>query len=114
MSFSNFLSMFKPGGGVPGVTHDEMRAASAKGEAAIVDVREPGEFASGRIPGSVNLPLSRFDANRLPKDKPVIFVCATGARSGTAARHVMSAGRQDVRHYAPGMMGWRRFGEKIV
>ena len=114
MSFSSFLSMFKPGGGAPQVTHDEMRAASAKGEAAIIDVREPAEFASGRIPGSVNMPLSRFDMHKLPTDKPVIFVCATGARSGTAARHVMAAGREDVRHYAPGMMGWRRFGERIV
>lgn len=114
MSFSNIMSMFKPSAGAQGVTHDEMRAASVNGDAAIIDVREPAEFASGRIPGSVNHPLSRFDVNKLPKDKPLIVVCLSGARSATAARQVLASGRTDVRHYAPGMMGWRRFGEKIV
>jgi len=114
MSFSSFMSMFKPSAGAAGVTHDEMREASAKGAAAIIDVREPGEFASGRIPGAVNHPLSRFDVNKLPKDKPLIFVCLSGARSATAARHVIASGRADVRHYAPGMTGWRRFGEKVL
>lgn len=114
MGLGNLFGMLKPGAALANATHDEMRAASANGGAAIIDVREPGEYSSGHIPGAVNLPLSRFDAAKLPQDKPLIFVCASGARSANAARHVLAQGRTDIKNYAPGTMGWMRFGEKVV
>lgn len=50
----------------------------------IVDVRDPDEFARGRFPHSVNIPVDQLEEKiaSLPADKPVIFVCSTGARSG--------------------------------
>ena len=41
------------------------------GDVAVVDVREPHEFAAGHIPEAVNLPLSRFDPEELPSGKPL-------------------------------------------
>ncbi|MGB4773271.1 MAG: rhodanese-like domain-containing protein [Chitinophagaceae bacterium] len=53
--------------------------------AVIVDVRSAGEFASGHIPGSVNIPLEQlsFRADEL-EGKKVITCCRSGNRSGIA------------------------------
>ncbi len=50
----------------------------------LVDVRDPKEFASGAIKGAVNIPVNDMEkkASTLPKNKPVVFICGTGARSG--------------------------------
>jgi rhodanese-related sulfurtransferase len=52
----------------------------------IVDVRDPGEYKAGAIKGSVNIPVDKLakSLDKLPADKPVVFVCGTGARSGEA------------------------------
>lgn len=56
------------------------------GSIHLVDVRDAGEFATGAITGSVNLTVDQVEKNldQLPKDKPIVFVCGTGARSGEA------------------------------
>jgi rhodanese-related sulfurtransferase len=92
------------------IGHDELVDGLRSGALALVDVREPDEFAAGHIPGAANLPMSRFDAALLPKDKPVALVCQTGRRSGIALAQARAAGRADVRHYAPGTKGWRDGG----
>jgi rhodanese-related sulfurtransferase len=52
----------------------------------VVDVRDPKEFAAGHIKGSVNIPIGELEKklDALPKDKPIVFVCGTGGRSGEA------------------------------
>lgn len=52
----------------------------------LVDVRDAKEFAAGTINGAVNLPINDLEkkVGTLPKDKPVVFICGTGARSGEA------------------------------
>ncbi|OGR61090.1 MAG: hypothetical protein A3J80_10730 [Desulfobacula sp. RIFOXYB2_FULL_45_6] len=52
----------------------------------IVDVRDPDEFAKGSFKTAVNIPVEHLEKkiNDLPEDKPVVFVCTTGARSGEA------------------------------
>jgi len=52
----------------------------------VVDVRDAKEFAGGTMKGAVNLPINDLEkkVNTLPKNKPVVFVCGTGARSGEA------------------------------
>ena len=95
------------------IGHDEFAAAVKSRSCAIVDVREPGEFASGHVPGAINQPLSRFDPERLPKDRPVVLVCKSGGRSAQALGKARAAGRADVRHYAGGTMGWQGRGGAI-
>lgn len=56
--------------------------------AIIVDVRTKGEFGSGHVKGSKNIPLDRISSqlDKIKKwDKPVITCCASGMRSGSAA-----------------------------
>ena len=56
------------------------------GSIMLVDVRDPKEVAAGMIKGAVNIPMNDLEKKigTLPTDKPVVFVCGTGARSGEA------------------------------
>ncbi|MGO8797543.1 MAG: rhodanese-like domain-containing protein [Roseiarcus sp.] len=96
------------------IAHDELAADLKSGAVAVVDVREPDEFASGHIPGAVNLPMSRFDARQLPSGKPVVLVCRSGGRSANALRQALAAGVADARHYPPGTVGWRDRGGPLA
>ncbi len=66
--------------------------------AVIVDVRTPGEFVSGHIRGSLNIPLDQLKGNlkKIKKDKPVIVCCASGMRSAAAKGVLKSNGFNDV------------------
>lgn len=67
--------------------------------ALVVDVRTSGEFNSGHVKGSHNIPLDRIqrEAPRLIKTKrPVVFCCASGMRSGQAARWLKQQGLECI------------------
>ena len=68
-------------------------------EATIVDVREPYEFQSGRVEGSINIPLGevpgRVEEFKNMK-KPLVLCCASGGRSGQAANFLAQHGVEDV------------------
>ena len=52
----------------------------------LIDVRDTDEYAMGHFKSSVNMPTDVLEEKvaTLPSDKPIVFVCATGARSGEA------------------------------
>ena len=52
----------------------------------LIDVRDADEFAKGSFKTAVNIPVEKLEPKikDLPDDKPVVFVCSTGARSGEA------------------------------
>ena len=52
----------------------------------LIDVRDVDEYAMGHFKTSVNMPTDVLEAkvDTLPSDKPIVFVCSTGARSGEA------------------------------
>ena len=60
----------------------------------LIDVRDPDEFANGHFKTAVNIPVDQLEdkIKTLPADKPIVFVCGTGARSGESYYMV-----QDVR-----------------
>jgi phage shock protein E len=63
--------------------------------AVVIDVRSPQEYAGGAIPGSENIPLGSIPS-KIKQIKsleiPVICVCASGMRSGTAKAQLKAAG----------------------
>lgn len=111
---SGLFKKFASSTSVPAIEHDELVQAHQANACLIVDVREPHEFKSGRIPGAQNLPLSQFDPARIATGKPVVLICQAGGRSATALRRALAAGRQDVRHYPGGMSGWRARGGAVA
>ena len=86
--------------------------ALVKEGAQIIDVRTAGEFASGHIKGSINIPLQVLGNNlsKIKKDKPVITCCASGMRSASAKSLLLSKGYTSV--YNGG--GWTSLNRKIM
>ncbi len=72
----------------------------APGSIHVVDVRDASEFAKGHMKGALNIPVGDMmdKAAKLPSDKPIVFVCATGARSGEAY-DIVKMDRQDLKMY---------------
>ncbi|AWO75748.1 MULTISPECIES: rhodanese-like domain-containing protein [Geobacillus] len=73
----------------------------------IIDVREPDEVATGKIPGAVNIPLGliEFRMHELDKNEEYILVCRSGGRSGRAAEFLDSRGYRVV-NMTGGMLAW--------
>lgn len=59
----------------------------------LIDVRDPHEFAAGTFKGAVNMPVATLEKNldKLPSDKPIVFFCGAGGRSGEAHDTVKAA-----------------------
>jgi phage shock protein E len=66
--------------------------------AAIIDVRSVEEFRDGAYPGARCIPLQELGRRlgEIPKDKPAVLYCASGARSAAAARLLRQQGYTDV------------------
>lgn len=93
----------------PEVTAQELEAMLRRGEALVVDVREADEFASGHIPGAINLPLSAFHPSRLPQagDKKLVLTCLGGKRSAMALGKCRMAEDAADTHLAGGFGAWQ-------
>jgi phage shock protein E len=66
--------------------------------ATIIDVRTKGEYQSGHLKNSINIPLNNLEQNikKLNRNKPVITCCASGSRSASARRILKSNGFEQV------------------
>ena len=87
------------------------------GSVQVVDVREKDEYRGplGHIRGSTLIPLSELPARaaELAKDKPIVTVCRSGARSAQAVVLLQKAGFTDVANLAGGMLRWRAEGNPV-
>jgi rhodanese-related sulfurtransferase len=84
----------KPGR-VDGATAKSLAAAGAK----VVDVRTAEEFASGHVPGAINIPydqIARRASEIGPPSTPVVLYCRTGRRSGIAVEALQKAGYEKL------------------
>ncbi|MGE0567381.1 MAG: rhodanese-like domain-containing protein [Bacteroidia bacterium] len=79
--------------------------------AQIIDVRTKGEYQSGHIKGSVNIPLNELPnkLNKIKKDKAVITCCASGMRSASAKSILASNGFKEVHNGG----GWSSLNNKL-
>jgi len=87
-------------------------AQLVKDGAIILDVRTSGEFSTGHIKGSINIPVNSLThsiAKLKAKNKPIITCCASGMRSATAKSILQSNSFSDV--YNGG--SWQRLNMKI-
>lgn len=104
--------------GDPGEARDISPAALAQqldnSELLILDVRTPGEYAAGHVPGAENIPhtelgqhLERLDAYR---DKPVVLYCKSGRRAAMAEEILGKAGFKQLLHLDGDMDAWQAGG----
>jgi rhodanese-related sulfurtransferase len=82
-----------------------------QGGAQAVDVRTAEEYAAGHIEGAVHVPLERLDAETggLDHDRPIVFYCRAGNRSGMAAEAFSNSG-WDAHNVAGGLLAWAEDG----
>lgn len=73
-----------------------------------LDVRTPGEYAEGHIPGAINIPLQSLAGrlNEVPKDKRLYVYCRSGNRSTKASKLLAQSGFTQVENFKASMNGW--------
>ncbi len=79
-----------------------------QGTLTLVDVRFPGEWAQGAIPGAVNIPLDQLEERlgEIPRGGRVAVYCQSGMRSSTAASLLEGAGFDGVIDLIGGYASW--------
>jgi rhodanese-related sulfurtransferase len=77
----------------------------------LLDVRTPEEYKRAHINGAQLIPLDELmkRKGRIPKDREVICICASGSRSSSACRQLSSLGYH-VSNMRGGMTRWVRAG----
>jgi rhodanese-related sulfurtransferase len=98
------------------VREADRRRREDAGRPLIVDVREPKEFADVRLEGVALVPMSTFATRfeELPRDRPLLVMCAAGSRSAAATAHLLRNGWTDVTNVAGGITDWERAGLPVV
>lgn len=98
------------------VSLDAAREALAKGEALLIDIREPDEHALGVAPEAQRLPLSQIAqrVGEIPRDRPVLLICRTQNRSSRLAQALRKQGYEQVRYVDGGMKAWQERGYTTV
>lgn len=102
-------------GAIPTVDVTEAASRLGRGDTTkplLVDVREPWEFNDVRVEGAALVPMSVF-ADRhaeLPKDRPILVMCAGGTRSAAATGFLLRSGWTDVANVAGGITDWQQKG----
>ena len=80
--------------------------------AIILDVRSKGEYRSGHIKGSVNIPVDQLQKNLHKfndKKRPIITCCVSGMRSSSAKGILISNGYTNVHNGG----GWQSLNNKL-
>jgi rhodanese-related sulfurtransferase len=96
---------------------DPRQARTRLHELTVIDVRTPGEYAGGHIPGALNIPVDQLD-RALPDIRSaaekgeVLVVCASGARSENACRMLAESGIRTAT-LAGGTSAWAAQGEDL-
>ena len=99
-------------GTVPQITAKELAERLADGDIAVLDVRGQSEWEAGHLPGVPNIPVGylaqRLD--ELPRNKPLVLHCESGARSAIAASLLQAKGLTNVINLAGGFSDWQKAG----
>jgi rhodanese-related sulfurtransferase len=82
----------------------------------VIDVREMGEIAQGTIPGAEPMPMASIPLrlNELERDKELVFICRSGARSAQVCMFLQQQGFDNVYNLRGGMFGWAGNGQPVT
>ena len=98
----------------PQTTPADLQSRLEAGEQIVViDVREPDEFARGKIPGAYTIPRGVLELQvdgRLPRDATVVLYCAAGARSALACKSLGEMGYEKLENLEGGFQKWAASG----
>lgn len=109
------------------VSATELQAMQAS-DRVLIDVREPAEYATGHLPGAINLPrgVLEFQIHAHPAmacttsealaatDRPLVLYCLSGGRAALAADSLEQLGFSQVSSLAGGIAAWRDAGLPVA
>ena len=99
---------------VPEVAPADLQSRLSGGEQIVlIDVREPEEFARGKIPGAHTIPRGVLEMQvdgRLPREATVVLYCGVGGRSALAAKSLADMGYDKVENLQGGWSAWTNSG----
>jgi hydroxyacylglutathione hydrolase len=97
---------------IPTLTLAEVGNQLRADHAVLLDVRSEEEWKSGHAPESLNLPIGGLDQrlDKIPRNRPIIVHCQTGARAAIAASLLKARGFTDVRMFPGGFAEWQAAG----
>lgn len=109
---------------IENLTPEQVAAELERGDAVLVDLREPGEQeATGLIPGAISAPRGMLEfyadptlpyhREELQRDRRIIVHCASGGRSALAARTLQEMGYSNVAHLDGGIKKWTEEGRPV-
>lgn len=88
----------------------------AAGDVTLVDVRNRSEWEAGHLPHALHIPLGHLAARlaEIPRDRPIVVQCQSGARSAIAASHLQRLGVVDVHDLLGGFQRWSAERREVV
>ncbi len=103
---------------IPDISHADLNAAIAAKAVTVLDVNGTDSFQEGRIPGAIDYIAQKEKiAALLPKDKKALVVAYCGNEYCSAylaaATTAVELGYTNVKHYSPGIDGWKKSGGKL-
>jgi rhodanese-related sulfurtransferase len=102
---------------VADISHDELVKAIKDKKVVLIDVNGSESYKKGHIPGAVDFEANKDVTKVLPADKAALVVAYCGSEKCVAykagAEAATKAGYTNVKHYAGGLAGWTKSGEKL-
>lgn len=102
----------------PPISHDALKAAIKAKKVTLLDANGTDSWKSGHIPGALNFETASGKlARKLPANKNALIVAYCGNEYCTAykaaAAEARKLGYTNVKHYSPGIKGWKESGAKV-
>lgn len=93
----------------------EVTVTELADDALLLDVREDDEWAAGRAPGAVHIPMTQLPArlDDLPDADPLLVICRSGGRSARVVAWLAGNGFDAV-NVAGGTLAWAAAGKPLV
>ncbi|SMF96611.1 Rhodanese-related sulfurtransferase [Methylomagnum ishizawai] len=100
---------------------NQSEALALLGQVPVLDVREPGEYAQGCLPGAVNIPrgVLEFQIGNHPKFQggqgaEILVYCLSGGRSALAVEALKKLGYDKAVSLAGGYKAWQEAGQPVA
>lgn len=104
--------------GGKGLSPTEATILINRRKAAVLDLREPGAYKAGHLPGAKHIDaaglISAIEKLKLDRNNPLILVCETGVQSRKATAEVKKLGFAEVASLDGGVQAWKAAALPLV